>query len=75
MLFDQCCLLDLCPAFLPIQLAGGQAVENGVSVIFTVDGIVLGSSIDPIFPCFFLAMVLLPVQLVQWLVRFEAKWS
>lgn len=40
------------------QLAGGQAVENGVSVIliFAVDGMFLGGSIEPIFPCFFLVV-------------------
>lgn len=43
LLFDQCCFLALCPAFLPTQLAGGQAVEIRVPVIliFAADSLVV----------------------------------
>lgn len=41
--FDQCRFLALCPAFLPAQLAGGQAVDIRVPgiLIFAVDSLVV----------------------------------
>lgn len=43
LLFYQCCFLALSPAFLPAQVAGGQAVEIRVPgiLVFAVDHLVV----------------------------------